>query len=198
MLTSRPSRAAKGFSLVELLVAMAILGMLLALGIPSMRDYLANAKVRTMASNLSASLQFARTEAIRLNGGVDLVLTSDAPSTATVASPTTSTAGPHWMVRELQGTSTYALLEGRIATEGSQQAGGASPVVLSGSRATLSFSGLGGTGVTATYQFTHPGAGTCVADGGAIRCLNVQVSSSGQVRICDPAVSATSDPRHCS
>lgn len=197
-------RSHAGFSLVELLVGVAVLAMLLALGLPSMGDYLANTKVRALANNLVVSLQFARTEAIRQNGGVDLVLTTDTPSDAAAASPTASTTGPNWMVRSLGGTtSTYSLLEGRTAADGSQRAGGGSPVVISsslGGSATLAFNGLGATvpaGTSATFSFSNPSGGNCASAGGPIRCLRVQVSPGGQIRLCDPAVGAATDPRHC-
>jgi type IV fimbrial biogenesis protein FimT len=197
-------RSHTGFSLVELLVSVAVLAMLLALGLPAMGEYLANTKVRALANNLVVSLQFARTEAIRQNGGVDLVLTTDVPSDAAAASPTASTTGPNWMVRSLGGTtSTYSLLEGRTAADGSQRAGGVSPVVLSsslGGSATLAFNGLGATvpaGTSATFSFSNPSAGNCASASGPIRCLRVQVSPGGQIRLCDPAVAAATDPRHC-
>lgn len=193
-----------GFSLIELLVGLAILAMLLALGLPAMRDFMTNSRLRGVAADFSAAAQLARSEAIQRNGGVDLVLTSDVPSTATVASATSNASGPHWMVRALQGTDTYTLLDAHVAGEGSQRAGGGSAVVLSSSTgtATLAFSGFGATvpsGTTAQFNFTSPSLGNCVSDNtpGPVRCLRVQVSAAGQVRLCDPAVGAATDPRHC-
>ena len=52
-------------------------------------------------------------------------------------------------------------------------------------------------GNLATFQVTNPMGGTCAADGGEMRCLSVVVTSAGQVRMCDPAVTASTDPRKC-
>lgn len=69
----------RGFSLIELVVVIAILAVLLGLGMPSLTAYLENAKVRAAAENLLAGLQQARAEAIRLNTPVEFLLTNDPP-----------------------------------------------------------------------------------------------------------------------
>lgn len=68
--------------------------------------------------------------------------------------------------------------------------------------ATLVFNGLGrvvGTGTT-MLNFSNV-AGTCEhldATNGTMRCLQVRVSPGGQVKLCDPKVVDTADPRYCS
>jgi type IV fimbrial biogenesis protein FimT len=201
-----------GFTLIEVLVGLALLSVLMSLGLPSLNAYIANAKIRAAASNFSASAQFARVQAIRLNarthdvGGVmrpnlELILTNEAPLAANVDSAVLSTTGKNWMVRSLNaGTTTFTLLEGKAAAEGSQQGSGNSPVVLTGSDSRLGFDGLGGTvptGTTASFDFSNPSGGACVPQG-PMRCLRVQVSAGGQVRLCDPAVTTAGDARTCS
>ena len=66
----------RGFTLVELLVGISLLAMLLALGMPSMSQYIQNNKISSAASNYYAGLQLARTEAIRSNVPVEFVLTN--------------------------------------------------------------------------------------------------------------------------
>jgi len=46
---------------------------------------------------------------------------------------------------------------------------------------------------------TNPTGGTCQASGGAMRCLNINVLTSGQVRMCDPALTLTAptNPQSC-
>lgn len=55
----------KGYSLVELMVTLAILGIALAIAVPSVRDYFANARRLTVTNNLVGDLAYARMEAIR-------------------------------------------------------------------------------------------------------------------------------------
>lgn len=69
----------KGFSLVELVVAIAIMGVLLGLGLPALTTYTRNVKLRANAESFLAGLQLARGEAVRLNTPVELILTNDPP-----------------------------------------------------------------------------------------------------------------------
>ncbi|MBK7423201.1 MAG: GspH/FimT family pseudopilin [Propionivibrio sp.] len=71
----------KGFSLVELVVAIAIMGVLMALGLPALTTYTRNVKLRAGAESFLAGLQMARGEAVRLNTPVELILTNSPPVT---------------------------------------------------------------------------------------------------------------------
>jgi type IV fimbrial biogenesis protein FimT len=52
-------------------------------------------------------------------------------------------------------------------------------------------------GNVAVFDITNPIGGACAAAGGEMRCLRVVVTGSGQVRMCDPAVTVATDPRRC-
>jgi type IV fimbrial biogenesis protein FimT len=62
-----------GFTLVEMIVAVAIVAILLAVGIPSMRDLINSQRVRAAASGLYSDLTYARAEAIKRNAQVQVV-----------------------------------------------------------------------------------------------------------------------------
>ena len=64
-----------GFTIIEVLIVVAILGVLAAMGMPSMRDLVASTKVKTATSDLFSSLVFARSEAIKRNAAVEVVPT---------------------------------------------------------------------------------------------------------------------------
>jgi len=64
-----------GFTLTEVLAVVAILGLLATIGLPSMRDLIASSRLRGVASDLYGSLIFARSEAIKRNGSVDIIPT---------------------------------------------------------------------------------------------------------------------------
>lgn len=63
----------KGFTVIEVLVVVVILGLLAAIGVPSMRDLIASSRVKGAASDLNASLIVARSEAVKRNASVDVV-----------------------------------------------------------------------------------------------------------------------------
>lgn len=69
-------RSQPGFTLVELLVTLAISAIVLGIGVPSFVTFIANNSVRSSAADLHSMLTFARSEAIKRNA--DVVLTPTA------------------------------------------------------------------------------------------------------------------------
>lgn len=63
-------RKARGFTLIELMIAIVVLSILITLAIPSFGSFLANGRSTTMANDLIFSLKFARSEAIKRGGRV--------------------------------------------------------------------------------------------------------------------------------
>lgn len=201
-------RLQSGFSLVELLIGIAILALLMALGVPEYATFLNNSRVRTTADNLVSGLNLARAEAVKRNARVQFVQTDEEPLENLVDALPQSTTGINWVVREfVPATGLNNFIEGKAGAEGSGRADATSVVVTSSSTEAsydgiLTFTGFGALTIARSVQFqvTNPTAGACVAAGGTggpIRCLNVVVSPGGQVRICDPSVTAAKDTRAC-
>src|ERR1700752_4535380 len=69
--------AEKGFTLVELLIALAIASLLAALVVPSWRSQLAAAELRERSEALCAAMARARSEAIKRGTRFDLCPTAD-------------------------------------------------------------------------------------------------------------------------
>jgi type IV fimbrial biogenesis protein FimT len=179
MLVMRTTASQRGITIIELMIAIVVLVLLIGLGAPSYSQWLANSQTRNAAESLQNGLRLAQAEAARRNTQVDLVLTDDAPTSATVTSATT---GRSWIVR-VPGA-TPELIQGKPAGEGSQA------VQVASDAATISFNGLGRLtpgSAAVTIDFTNP-AGN--------RPLRVTASLGGRVRMCDPAF-ASSDPRGC-
>jgi len=85
-----------GFTLIELMVGLAVLAIALGAGVPSMSEFIQNSRLSAQTNDLLASLHLARTEAIKRNARVTLCRSADATTSAT---PTCSTApGTGWEI----------------------------------------------------------------------------------------------------
>ncbi len=171
---------ARGFTLIEMMVVVAIIGLLMLVALPSYNRWIANTQIRTAAESIQNGLRLAASEAVSRNRQVDLVLTLDAaPTAASAADP----AGQSWAVRV--PAAVPQLVDSKPAAEGTRT------VVVASSTGMVSFSGLGRLtpgSAAVTINFTNPP--------NADRPLRVTVSTGGRVRMCDPAFPAT-DPQGC-
>ena len=80
-------RSARGFTLVEAMVVVAILAVVVGIGAPEFSRFIADQRVRGIATDLVASLLVARSEAIKRNADVTLARSASGWSSGwTVAS----------------------------------------------------------------------------------------------------------------
>jgi len=179
----------RGFSLIELIVGMAILGILMSVGIPAFSDWLRNAKVRTAAESVLNGLQLARAEAVRRNARVRFSLVTTIDDTCALAN-----AGPNWVVSVDDPSGGCATppsdtVAPRIIQIRSGSESSTTTTVAAGQSEYL-FTGLGrlSAAPTGVIDVTSSTGGTCIALGGPVRCLRIAVSLGGQIRMCDPAL----------
>ena len=195
MLMRRHPRV-RGFTLIELLITVTVLALVLMLGLPNISAWLQNTQIRNSAEATVSGLQLARTEALRRNRQVrfNVVDTLDAGCNliATGGSWVVSMADPSGKCNaDPSDTTDPFIVQKRSGQDSSQN------VAVSASASTVLFNGLGSAGAPVQFALTNPGGGTCQQSGGAMRCLQINVSASGSVRMCDPAVADLTDPRKC-
>lgn len=65
--TLRARRGQRGFTLTELLIVVLVFGVLLAVGLPEMGEFVRNQRVKTASFELFSTLMLARSEAITRN-----------------------------------------------------------------------------------------------------------------------------------
>jgi type IV fimbrial biogenesis protein FimT len=200
----------RGFSLIELLIAVAIMGILLALAAPAYRTWMGNMRIRTTAESIQNGLQLARAEGVRRNAQIRFQFTD-----STAGACALSTTVSNWVVSydNPAGACTAALLneaypvndaahnppprilQVRTAAEGSRN------VIVAADQSSFVFNGLGR---VTPLPATNPVAinvtpDAAVGDCATLRCLRVTVTAGGQIRMCDPTLTLTkpNDPQSC-
>lgn len=78
--TTARRRRQRGVTLMEVMVVLAIVAIALALGVPSFREFVARNRLDSTAQDLLASLQYARSEAMRRGAQVTVRLAGAAGS----------------------------------------------------------------------------------------------------------------------
>lgn len=175
MLTS-PSFAGgpSGFSLIEVMVALAIFAIAMMLGAPSFTIAMKNAQVRTVTESIQNGLQVARNEALRRNGPVEFALDTDTGWTITTRIPNTKDAA---VQQRPKGEGSSANVSATLSPVGAS-------VVFDGLGRVVNAAPLAQVDVASAVAGTHK--------------LRVQVSSGGQIRMCNPDPDIpSSDPRYC-
>lgn len=185
-----PVRRQGGFTLVELIVTVAIMAILAALATPSMIGWVRNNKIRTVSDSLQNGLRLAQAEATRRNRQIVFSLTNDKP---TGSGYTAVVNGSNWAIN----TVTLMTEENSAFVEAGILRDVGSNVTLSGPKS-ICFNSLGrlvpnpSPGVTSAVCDPPPAAGysydiqmSDVVEGD--RPLRVTVALGGQLRLCDPA-----------
>lgn len=177
---------AAGFTLVELMIGLAIAGLLLVLALPGYSTWIADAQIRNAAESIASGMRYAQSQAVARNSGVAFVLT---PATG-------------WSARlEIDGS----ILQSGTFAEGSAQT---TRTPTPAAAKTVTFSSLGGinpTNADASAVLMQVDVTSGVAGARMLRILvggnnSTVLSQLGQsrtgIKICDPKWPAT-DPKGC-
>ncbi len=207
-----PFHKMHGLTLVELMVAVLIFGILLSVGAGSFSTWTQNQQTRTGAEAILNGMQVARGEAVRRNA-TSIFILCDVTAGGTgsswdvlAASATSPTAVSTACGPDSTGITGWERAQQRPAQEGSRNA----VVTVTGPAGAnaIGFNGMGRVVTIATVppstnpiiQGTNaqPISVVTVTNPKGDRSLSVTVGAGGSVRMCDPSPKlALTDPRHC-
>lgn len=194
----------RGVTLIELSVVLALVALLLMAVVPSASAWIRNTQIRNVATSIQNGLQRARAEAMRRNVNVRFSLVHLDDSAVMDDSCSLSGDGVSWVVSLDDPT-------GKCSTEVSDSTaphildkhasgGGGKWVVVqavdaTGGEATgVVFNGFGraadATGISMLDIDNN-------SSGDDYRALRIVVGTGGTIRMCEPKVTASSDPRKC-
>lgn len=174
---------ARGFTIVEIMITLVVLGVLITFGAPEFAAFLQNQKTRAAADAVLSGLQTARAEAVQRNKAVQFKLTAVPTSSWTVSE---SVAGTVIQTRSADEGNTGLITLAAVDSA-------ANPVT------TVTFAPIGGVTTNADasaalrkIDLTNPMAVATNA-----RAYRILISGGGSVRMCDPTVAVANDPRFC-
>lgn len=204
----------RGFSLIELLISIVILGVLIVLGIPSFSEWLYNSQIRNAAEGVLHGLQVARSEAVRRNGYTQFILLNGSGNTFEIdginyesgrgwrvipVTPPSGGVGAACAPMDVDGDGDVDEDDYFQRHDGNEGTGSAGVAVSPAGRSTITFTPLGWIGSASSScgdpigQFDFDSA-SLPAD--RSRQLRILVTAGGGIRLCDPQVAA-GDPRAC-
>ena len=167
----------KGFTIIELMIAIIILTILLSIAIPSYRTITANTQIRSTTESIRSGLQIARAEAIKRNDTVKFTLANDSS----------------WVVGCQNVTANCpATIQNKTAKETSTST---ISLVKTGSN-DVAFNAFG-MRIAAAGQLSQVNVDNNIS-GIDTRDLRVTIEAGGAARVCDPNVGTATDPRFCS
>lgn len=194
----------QGVTLIELAVVLVLVGVLVMAVVPSVSAWIRNTQIRSVATSIQAGLQRARTEAMRRNtnvqfslvtltnpavmdntcavkeNGASWVVSMDDPA-GKCATAVSDSADPRILDKQAAGNGA-----GMVKVDGNDTSNGdASVVVFNGFGRTVNATGISYIDIDNTTSSND------------YRALRIVVGTGGTIRMCEPKVTSSTDPRKC-
>lgn len=173
--------SSRGFTLIELVIVIAIVAIVVSLGLPSIRTYLVNTQIRNAMESIQSGIRIARAEAVKRNAEVEFSVVG--------------ASDPSWQVKVVSDSSivtSYNRAEGAKSVEATLNPA---------SKTVVKFDGLGRVLNSGTDSLQQIDIGVPSASGlSDVRPLRVLIGAGGTVRTCDPKISTAlipPDPKAC-
>ncbi|MGZ5039115.1 MAG: GspH/FimT family pseudopilin [Usitatibacter sp.] len=195
----RSPSSSRGFSMVEIAVALAIVAMMMVLVAPSMTTWIQNTRLRSAAESVATGLQTARIEAMKRNTLVSFQMTDANSSAWTVClyNPVTDTCS----------AAAGSVIASRGASEDNSTATLGTDTTLSDTTIAISpgtnvpssttFDSFGRLAATAPSNVMRIDVRNAALDFSVERRMVILINLGGQVRMCDPKLVKATNPQGC-
>lgn len=172
-------RQTKGFTLIELMITLIVMGVLLSIAVPGFQSWMERARIRTAAEGVLNGLQLSRAEGIKRNGVVTMTLLADYG----------------WEAKDALGT----VIQARRGAESSQSTFLTVTAPAGNLPTNISFNGFGRMTVPAADVTLSivPTLGADCTSLGPKNCLVLNVTRGGLIRMCDPSPTKAGTPQAC-
>lgn len=179
----RPSRAGRGFTLVELMVTLGIAALLMAIGAPQLRTFLQKQQVKADVDRLASAVRLARSEAMKRSGIVTIcpLNNADDATPTCAAAATTKSWANGWMIFLSNGPAAGVFNDATDTILKVEQGTRSGKVASRAAIPNISFQSLG-IALAATGTFT-------IGDSGETACTKLIMSMQGR-----PRTTACSEP----
>jgi type IV fimbrial biogenesis protein FimT len=190
---TRPSE--RGVTLIELMVGITVMGVLLAIGVPSFQSSIASSRVTTTNNDFVSAMALARSEAIRR--GVRITVCKSADGTACV---TTGDWAQGWIVFvDTTRATTDATVDSADEVIISRAQASAAGVAISGEAAVANFISFSADGTArnmagAAQQGRIRVCNTSTALSDARRARDITLAATGRLAVATPASVAATCP----
>ena len=176
--TARSARQQSGFSMIEMMAAVAILAIAVSAAVPGFTQFVANTQIRSTTESIRNGLQLARSEAVKRNAQVKFTILNDTSWVVGCTTPVVDVCP--------------AVIQSKTANE---SAANSIALTFTGTKE-IAFTNLG-TVTPAAGQLSVVNVDHKTLSASETRDLRLLVGTGGGVRMCDPNVSATTDTRKC-
>jgi len=199
-----------GVSLIELMVAVAILAIIVALGVPSFQQWMLNTRIRTVTESIQNGLRLARNEAAQRSSYVRFQLTSATswqvcllPASAASAQAATDCSSAvstiqAWNSPSQSNVQVGASTATNTVAASSSTSSAYSTMVSGGVPAGVTFDSLGrptAYGSASILRIDATAANT--SQQASSRRLVTTISPGGMVNMCDPAFKLSNNVMGC-